>query len=85
MTETKMSSQLAQGDLVLTHGMRVRLTAPIPTHRDGVHAWSGHVENYREVIAEGHVPASFIRNASWTIQGTDCVNWTVAYSTRTER
>ena len=91
-TETVPTSQLQKNDLVLTHGMRVRLDAPIPTYRDGVVAWSGIVTNYADVIAEGHIPASFIRDARWTIQGNDLAHWTrvtpasqVVHTTETER
>lgn len=74
-TETVNTLQLQQGDTVLTHGMVVRLDAPGVCYQPGVAAWEGTVTNYAEVIAEGHVPASFIRDAQWRIQGNHLADW----------
>lgn len=64
-TIRKTSSELVQGDIVLTHGMRVRLDegGPATSHiHDGVTAWRGTVLNMDEVKAAGIVPMSFLRS-----------------------
>lgn len=84
--------KLAPGDVMLTHGMRVRL-APDPRildpHPSGLPtwAWDGTVENLPDVLAQGVVPASYlIRYApdgtvtardGWTVQGNRLATWTV--------
>ncbi|MEU5430550.1 hypothetical protein AB0H73_33805 [Streptomyces olivoreticuli] len=84
----KDSSQLAEGDVVLTHGMRVRLNALTTPEDSGctVFAWSGTVLNLDEVREEGHVPMPWLRTwkgglvdreDAWTIQGNRFANWLV--------
>lgn len=90
--ETVPTTLLQADDLVLTHGMKVQLSHPLPTDREDVVAWSGIVTNYADVIAEGRIPASFIRDRQWTIQGNQLATWTrvtpaaqVVHTTETER
>ncbi|GAA5070485.1 hypothetical protein [Streptomyces similanensis] len=86
----KKSSQLERGDIVHTHGMRVRLDRLISRTGESecqVFAWQGTVLNLDEVLKAGHVPASFLRhwegpylvqNNRWSIQGNDLAPaWTV--------
>jgi len=65
------TTELQAGDLVHTHGMRVRLQ-PDPVIIDDrefggslVYAWRGTVENLTEVLAEGFVPPSFLQTERW--------------------
>ncbi|WP_370418933.1 hypothetical protein AB8O64_10785 [Streptomyces sp. QH1-20] len=85
----KDSSQLAEGDIVLTHGMRVRLDTRTTRKDSGytVYTWSGTVMNLDEVREEGHVPMPWLRTwkgglvdreDAWTIQGNRFANWLVA-------
>jgi hypothetical protein len=79
------SSELAVGDIVHTHGMRVRLD--YQTCSDGTKfGYSGTVLNLDEVLRDGHVPASFLlvwkrgsitRRDAWVVQGNDFVSWIV--------
>jgi hypothetical protein len=81
---TKNSLELAPGDIVLAHGMRVLLrhegtkqTYNRPT-ADGyrtVVSWTGEVLNLDEVLAAGTVPPSFIREGFWVIQGNELAQW----------
>ncbi|NUL25957.1 hypothetical protein [Streptomyces lunaelactis] len=89
----KDSSQLAQGDIVRTHGMRVRLDHGASSERSDrtVYSWVGTVLNLDEVRANGHVPMSFLRTEKWepakgwvtdrkdvwVVQGNEFVNWLV--------
>lgn len=87
----KDSSQLAQGDIVRTHGMRVRLDHGASHQRPdrAVYSWVGTVLNLDEVRAEGHVPMSFLRTQKWesgwvtdredvwVVQGNEFANWLV--------
>ncbi|MFP3991059.1 hypothetical protein U9R90_27035 [Streptomyces sp. E11-3] len=84
----KDSGQLAKGNIVLTHGMRVRLDQLTIRKDSGhaVYAWSGTVLNLDEVREEGHVPMSWLRTwkglvvdreNAWTIQGNGFANWLV--------
>ncbi|MGW1275572.1 hypothetical protein ACWD4V_01255 [Streptomyces tsukubensis] len=84
----KDSSQLAEGDIVRTHGMRVRLDRCTTRDDSGrtVYAWSGTVLNLDEVRADRHVPMSFlrtykgntvVRDDEWTVQGNTFANWLV--------
>ncbi|MFE3139709.1 hypothetical protein [Streptomyces scopuliridis] len=89
----KDSSQLAQGDIVCTHGMRVRLDHGASNKHSGstVHAWTGTVLNLDEVRTEKHVPMSFLRTHRWepgtgwvtdredvwVVQGNEFANWLV--------
>ncbi|MFJ9416658.1 hypothetical protein ACIRPT_21050 [Streptomyces sp. NPDC101227] len=89
----KDSSQLAQGDIVRTHGMRVRLDhgASSPRPDRTVYAWTGTVLNLDEVRAGDHVPVSFLRTYKWqpgtgwvtdredvwVVQGNEFVDWVV--------
>ncbi|WP_031102417.1 hypothetical protein [Streptomyces sp. NRRL S-146] len=70
----KDSSQLAKGDIVLTHGMRVRLDFGASHKRSDctVYAWTGTVLNRDKVREEGHVPMSFLRTWRWQ-PGMGCV------------
>lgn len=66
-TTIKDSGELAQGDIVITHGMRVRLDEG-GSHQRGertVSAWVGTVLNLDEVREAGHVPMSFLRTQKW--------------------
>ncbi|NGO67001.1 hypothetical protein [Streptomyces boncukensis] len=89
----KDSSQLTQGDIVLDHGMRIRLD--ICTSRKEsdytVYAWRGTVLNLEQVREKGHVPMSFLRTHVWkpgegwvtdredvwVVQGNELAEWTV--------
>ncbi|MFI6686675.1 hypothetical protein [Streptomyces sp. NPDC050485] len=89
----KDSSELAKGDIVRTHGMRVRLDEVTSrTQSDRIfYTWSGTVLNLDEVRKAGHVPMSFLRTTkwvpgkawvtdrqdAWTIQGSEFRNWLV--------
>ncbi|GHG80754.1 hypothetical protein [Streptomyces griseocarneus] len=84
----KDSSQLAEGDIVLTYGMRVWLDTRTTRTDSGytVYAWSGTVRNLDEVREEGHVPMPWLRTwknglvdreDAWTIQGNTFANWLV--------
>ncbi|MFD7334862.1 hypothetical protein ACFV98_02515 [Streptomyces violascens] len=63
----KDSSQLAKDDIVLTHGMRVRLDeVTTREHSDRtVFSWTGTVLNLDEVREAGHIPMSFLRTHKW--------------------
>jgi hypothetical protein len=79
LTLTVPTSQLSAGDVVRTHGMRVRLDS-LREYRDRgsrVASWRGPVLNLPEVLAAGIVPASFVRDGMWTVQGSDLATWTV--------
>ncbi|MET8696858.1 hypothetical protein ABZV65_30460 [Streptomyces bauhiniae] len=89
----KKSSELAEGDVVREHGMRVRLDSldfGRGSHPDrSVYAWTGTVLNMDEVREAGHVPLSWLcthkwesgwvvdRKDVWTVQGNDFVTWAV--------
>lgn len=81
----KDSSQLTKGDVVLTHGMRVRLDEGTTRKDSGriVYAWSGTVLNLDEVRQQGHVPISWLRASKGgisdrgLIQGNYLANWLV--------
>lgn len=93
MNQQLSTDKLKTGDLVLTDGMRVRL-GPVKTwssQHGTVYGFEGTVENLPEVLAAGHVPASFLqttkwvdaegwvidRRDSWTIQGNQYASWVV--------
>lgn len=71
------TTELRQGDIVVTHGMRVLLeTEPLvfPNGRGSeTYQFGGRVVNLDEVRAAGAVPMSFLRTHKWT-PGT---GWTV--------
>ena len=86
-TITKKSSELTEGDVVLTHGMRV-LLGPVK-RRDDVQGDT--VNPYGQVT---HSPGTvlnreelddqwlyFHTREGWTIQGNDLVSWTVEVPT----
>ncbi|MFB6529886.1 hypothetical protein [Streptomyces sp. NPDC056399] len=89
----KNSSELAQGDIVLTHGMRVRLDfGAAHTRPSGTfYAWTGAVLNLDEIRAQGTVPMSCLRTQRWqddkgwvtdredvyVVQGIGYQNWLV--------
>jgi len=77
MTETKMivTSGLRRHDVVEVMGMRVLLMHPLSDDGETV-SWSGKVTNVAEAVALG-IPASFIRDGQWTVQGTDARVWPV--------
>lgn len=88
---TLNTTQLALGDVVHVHGMRILLdTAPnIYTDRDStVYAWIGTVQNVEEVRADRIVPISWLRFDGigqeypegvyrWNVQGNDFARWNV--------
>jgi hypothetical protein len=75
---------LRAGDIVLTHGMRVRLDTLAGTHPTGhpehahrtVYAWHGTVTNPDDVRREGLVPLAWWRDG-WTVQGNHLASWLV--------
>jgi hypothetical protein len=76
------SLALRAGMVVRTHGMRVRLDSLVTWTDRGhrVAAWTGPVLNMADVKAAGFVPASFVRDGTWTVQGNDLATWTVEIS-----
>lgn len=95
MTEmlTLSTPELRAGDVVLTHGMRVRLPAEprVYQNKGTVYAWDGTVENLDEVLEVGFVPRSFLceerwvdgigwvceLTGRWVIQGNELATWGV--------
>ncbi|MDP9870386.1 MULTISPECIES: hypothetical protein [Streptosporangium] len=93
---TLSTPELQAGDVVLTYGMRVRLSPEprIYQNRGTVYAWNGTVENLDEVKADGFVPMSFLSEGHWVdgkgwvyevtgrwvIQGNDLATWAVMRS-----
>lgn len=80
-----LSSDLRAGDVVLTHGMRVRIPEP---HRSGtgvdaVTSARGVVENPDAPTVILMVPAAWMHEPErdgtprWTVQGNDRRTWTV--------
>jgi hypothetical protein len=77
--------ELRDGDVVLTHGMRVRISGDgevSTSHPQDVAGapclwWAGVVENLDDVHAAGVVPRSFVRDGLWTVQGNGLARWTV--------
>ncbi|PNG17016.1 hypothetical protein [Streptomyces cahuitamycinicus] len=96
-TEIKDSSQLAEGDIVREHGMRVRLDKLTTVERQGltVYHWAGTVLNMPEVREAKHVPLSFLRTQKWepgqgwvtdredywAVQGNKLATWAVEVPT----
>ena len=92
-TKTLTTPELQDGMLVLTHGMRVRITGKTQClpgiHEDAdpsAYWFAGTVENMDEVKAAKSVPLSFllvweggkvVREDSWTIQGNERATWSV--------
>lgn len=92
-TEIKDSSQLAEGDIVREHGMRVRLDKLTTVERQDltVYHWAGTVLNMPEVRKAKHVPLSFLRTQKWeagrgwvtdrkdywAVQGNKLATWAV--------
>lgn len=81
---TLPTSELREGDIVLTYGMAVLLDQPLrrskvhpPDDYGGCHVTTGVILNCEEVRACGFVPPSFIRDGHWTIQGNDLASWRV--------
>lgn len=81
LEEVKIS-QLKKGDIVWSHGMRLRcgefeVSKSHPVADDGsLTRWcKGTVLNPEEVKAAGHVPVSWWKNG-WTIQSNDLARWT---------
>lgn len=75
---TKTSAELAEGDVVHCHGMRVQLTELTTWHRERlVYSWRGNVLNLEDVRAAGVVPGSFIADGTWRVQGNDLARWAV--------
>ncbi|MER7937844.1 MULTISPECIES: hypothetical protein [unclassified Streptomyces] len=87
----KDSSELAAGDIVRSHDMRVRLdTLTTRTdYNEPVYSWAGTVLNLDKVATDHTVPLSFLRTWKceggwtvdredvWTIQGTKSAIWYV--------
>lgn len=85
------TTELHTGDVVLTHGMRVRLGERNERQysRDDLPVvwFAGTVENVEDVRAAGIVPVSWlidwsgageiVRRDAWTIQGNALARWTV--------
>lgn len=83
---TLKSSELRKGDIVLEYGMHVRLDTALRTYTEDVFAWDGTVVNLAEVLADGFVPPSFLREwrngqlfrtNRWVVQGNDLATWRV--------
>ncbi len=76
--------ELRDGDIVLVHGMRVRLDGrgrvsvshPVSEHSP-VLWWPGVVLNLPEVLAAGFIPAGWVKAGVWTIQGNGLARWDV--------
>jgi len=93
-TEIVTTGQLRAGDVVLTHGMRVRIDEIDPYQSRHGDAWScpGTVLNLAEVLAQKIVPPAFLttekredgrgwvtgRRDYWAIQRNELARWTVA-------
>ncbi|MEW1700786.1 hypothetical protein ACIQCR_16765 [Streptomyces sp. NPDC093249] len=89
----KSSNELAQGDIVRTQGIRVRLDVGATHTRHGqtVYAWVGTVLNIDEIREQRIIPLSFLhtehwedgkgwvtdREDVWTVQGSQYVEWVV--------
>jgi hypothetical protein len=76
---TLTTPELRAGDIVVTHGMRVRLDTLVtyPSgHGQTVYAWHGTVTNPEDVRREDLVPLSWWRDG-WTVQGNDLARWSV--------
>lgn len=84
-THRLSTHELRDGDIVLVYGMRVRLDGAgneSKAHPQHEHSptlyWDGVIENLAEVLADGYVPKSFVRDGGlWTIQGNGLAHWTV--------
>jgi len=81
MTITKTTLELAHGDVVDSHGMRVLLdAADRETYTRGdreVVSWPGRILNLAEVRERGFIPPSFMESGTWRIQGNDLARWAV--------
>lgn len=83
------TSQLAVGDIVLSHGMRVRLDernvyGEAYGNLEPVYAFVGTVLNMDEVRADRLVPLSFLRHSArpgrddvWIVQGNELAIWII--------
>ncbi|MGW2550031.1 hypothetical protein [Streptomyces sp. NPDC001635] len=96
-TTIKDSSELAEGDIVREHGMRVRLDKLTTVERPGctVYHWAGTVLNVDEVREAKRVPMSFLRTEKWeagkgwvtdrddywAVQGNKLATWAVEVPT----
>lgn len=71
------TTELRQGDIVMTHGMRVLLESEPLVSPNGrasqTYSFAGRVLNLDEVRASGIVPMSFLRTEKWI----DGKGWTV--------
>ncbi|WP_435057579.1 hypothetical protein [Streptomyces sp. bgisy060] len=92
----KNTSELALGDIIRTHGMRVRLDhGSAHTRESGTfYTWTGIVLNLDEAHAQGLAPMSYQRTevwrpgqgwvtgreAVWAVQGTSHTDWLVEKS-----
>jgi hypothetical protein len=79
-TDRVDTSQLAEGDLVLNHDMRIRLTDRQEHDHGNGPLWSftGIVENADELRADrDHVTTGLLRaDGLWTVQGNTLAKWT---------
>lgn len=77
--EKVTTDQLQPGDLVLSHGMRIRLGERNEYAGSyGGTAWwfPGTVENMSEVYQPDHVTAGLLKaDGQWTIQGNELATW----------
>jgi hypothetical protein len=69
-TEQVVTSQLRAGDVVLAHGMRIRLGeikryAETSTYNGEFFSSRGTVLNMMEVAITGHVPTAWLQDQSW--------------------
>jgi hypothetical protein len=74
------TSELKEGDVVLTHGLRVRLDEA-PLIDDGRRAGDhGPIRSFRGTVIErlsDEVPQSWTSDGRWVIQGNDLATWVV--------
>ena len=77
-TARKTTSQLQAGDIVVTHGLRVRVNQNPSlgaTTSFGDECWWTAGTVIKRLTNE--VPMVWTANRTWTLKGTDMVTWTV--------
>lgn len=82
MSRTLKMSELAEGMIVVAHGMELLLTDRYTRdHGEGlpgmVYGFTGIIQNLEEVEAQGTVPRSYRQGNRWTVQGNDYVSYDV--------
>ena len=81
MQQVKTTPELREGDVVREHGMRIlidgepQLSKSHPGNSTFYHR--GLILNIDEVRAEGFIPAGWIEDGRWTVQGNDLARWGV--------